>query len=73
MTPVPSDFVPPRQRLRDALRWLSEIGRHDPAAIEDACRRFDLSPVDEDFLLREAARIRRKTVYPETDKGRHDT
>lgn len=60
MTPVPRPVVPPRQRLRDALRWLSEIGRHDAAAVEDACRRFDLSPVDEDFLLREAARIRRE-------------
>jgi hypothetical protein len=28
--------------------------------VEDACRRFDLSPLDEDFLLREAARIRRE-------------
>ena len=68
MTPVPSDIVPPRQRLRDALRWLSEIGRHDPAAIEEACRRFDLSPVDEDFLLREAARIRRRAGDPQPDQ-----
>lgn len=68
MTPVPSDIVPPRQRLREALRWLSEIERHDPAAIEEACRRFDLSPVDEDFLLREAARIRRRAGYPNQEE-----
>lgn len=59
MTPVPADIVPARQGLRQALSWLSEIGRHDAAAVEEACRRFDLSPLDEDFLLREATRIRR--------------
>jgi hypothetical protein len=51
--------VPPAgQGLRDALRWLSEIGRHDPSSIEEACRRFDLSPLDEEFLLAEARRVR---------------
>lgn len=44
--------------LRDALRWLSDSGRHDVAAVEEACRRFDLSPLDEEFLLREARRLR---------------
>ncbi len=39
--------------LRDAVRWLSDLGKHDAAAIEEACRRFDLSPADEEFLLRE--------------------
>jgi hypothetical protein len=58
MTPVPADFVPSRERLRHALRWLSDGGRHDAAAVEEACRRFDLSPLDEEFLLREAARNR---------------
>jgi hypothetical protein len=43
--------------LRDALRWLSESGRHDLAAVEEACRRFDLSPLDEEFLLAEARRL----------------
>jgi hypothetical protein len=45
------------QRLRDALRWLSAEGRHDAAAVEEACRRFDLSPLDEEFLLTEARRL----------------
>jgi len=44
------------EALRKALRWLSDTGRHDAAAIEEACRRFDLSPLDEEFLLREARR-----------------
>lgn len=44
------------EALRKALRWLSDAGRHDAAAVEEACRRFDLSPLDEEFLLREARR-----------------
>jgi phosphohistidine phosphatase SixA len=50
--------APAGQGLRDALRWLSETGRHDAAAVEEACRRFDLSPLDEEFLLSEARRAR---------------
>lgn len=49
---------PAGQALRDALRWLSGIGRHDAPAVEEACRRFDLSPLDEEFLLAEARRLR---------------
>lgn len=49
---------PAGQGLREALRWLSASGRHDNAAVEEACRRFDLSPLDEEFLLAEARRVR---------------
>lgn len=52
---------PAGQALRDALRWLSAEGRHDAAAVEAACRRFDLSPLDEEFLLAEARRLRGDT------------
>lgn len=45
-------LLPKGQSLRLALRWLSDQGRHDGAAIEEAARRFDLSPSDEEFLLR---------------------
>ena len=48
---------PHGQALRDAVRWLSESGRHDAAAVEEACRRFDLSPLDEAFLLEETRRL----------------
>lgn len=47
-------MLPRGENLRRALRWLSDEGRHDAAAIEEACRRFDLSLADEEFLLREA-------------------
>jgi hypothetical protein len=43
--------------LRDALRWLSAERRHDARAVQEACRRFDLSPLDEEFLLAEARRL----------------
>lgn len=46
------------ENLRRAVRWLSDERRHDAAAIEEASRRFDLSPLEEEFLLREAARQR---------------
>lgn len=49
--------APPRgEALRNALRWLSDCGRHDSAAIEEACRRFDLGPLDAEFLAAEARR-----------------
>ncbi len=44
--------LPQGESLRRALRWLSDEARHDAAAIEEAARRFDLSPADEEFLLR---------------------
>lgn len=47
-----SDHILPHgEALRRALHWLSEQGRHDAAAIEAAARRFDLTPLEEDFLL----------------------
>jgi hypothetical protein len=51
--------TPKGHALRRALRWMSDEGRHDAAAVEEACRRFDLSPVEEEFLLMEIRRLRR--------------
>jgi len=48
-----SDPVWPRgEALRCAVRWIGETGDHSPHAVEEAARRFDLSPIDEEFLLR---------------------
>ncbi|OFZ84965.1 MAG: hypothetical protein A2W21_12845 [Betaproteobacteria bacterium RBG_16_66_20] len=47
-----------RGDLRRALAWLAEQGAWTPELIEQACQRFDLSPVDEEFLLREYRRLR---------------
>lgn len=45
-------IVPKGESLRRAVRWLSEQGASSPRAIEEAARRFDLSPLDEEFLVR---------------------
>jgi hypothetical protein len=47
-----SDVMPEGESLRQAVRWLAEQEVRDEAAITEAARRFDLSPLDEDFLLR---------------------
>lgn len=45
-------LLPEHEGLRRAVTWLAEQPTRDARTIEEACRRFDLSPVDEDFLLR---------------------
>ena len=48
-----SDPLQPRgEDLRRAVRWIAEHEDHSREAIEAAARRFDLSPRDEEFLLR---------------------
>lgn len=44
--------VPRGEGLRSAIRWLSENAPCTLARIDEASRRFDLSPLEEDFLLR---------------------
>jgi hypothetical protein len=51
------DLDPKGEGLRRAVRWLDERGREEPRVdrlklIGEAAVRFDLTPVDEDFLLR---------------------
>ncbi len=47
-----SDLQPKGEPLRNAVRWLSEQRRYTASAIAEAARRFDLSPSEEQFLLR---------------------
>jgi hypothetical protein len=49
--------VPSGDGIRSALRWLAERRQADPAAarmklIEEAALRFDLTPLETDFLAR---------------------
>ncbi len=49
-------IVPSGEGLRQALKWLSERRREEPARprlalVEEAALRFDLSPVETEFLL----------------------
>ncbi len=48
---VMSAIQPQGEKLRKAVRWLSERRRYTADAIGEAARRFDLSPADEEFLL----------------------
>ena len=59
-------LLPHGEALRRALRWLSDERRHDAAAIEEAARRFDLTPADEEFLLRHLCVPTRDESGPES-------
>lgn len=50
-------LVPSGEGLRRAVAWLAEQGEWTPERIDEACRRFDLSPLDEEFLLAEYRRL----------------
>lgn len=45
--------TPEGEGLRQAVRWLSEHRPITRALIDEAGRRFDLSPLEVEFLLRE--------------------
>jgi hypothetical protein len=53
--PIPP-IVPRGEALRRAVAWLAEQDIWTPSIIEQACQRFDVSPEDEEFLLREFCR-----------------
>jgi len=44
-------LLPEHEGLRRAVQWLAAQGSRDARTIEEASRRFDLSPTDEEFLL----------------------
>ena len=46
-------LLPEGEHMRLAVRWLSENAPITSRKIEEAGVRFDLSPLEEDFLLRE--------------------
>lgn len=51
-------LVPHKEGLRHAIAWLAEHEHWSPALIEEASQRFDLDPLDEEFLLAELRRLR---------------
>jgi hypothetical protein len=47
--------------IKQAIKWIDEQIRNNPSAdrmklVDDASRRFDLSPLDTDFLFRHLAK-----------------
>ena len=51
-TVKPGAILPEGEGLRKAVRWLAEQDVKSLEVIEEASRRFDLSPLDEEFLIR---------------------
>lgn len=51
ISPMNDRLVPRGESLRRAIRWIGERGRHDAATLEEAARQFDLTPLEEQFLL----------------------
>jgi hypothetical protein len=61
LVPIPP-IVPKGQALRRAVAWLAEQGSWTPDLIDQASQRFDLSPVEEEFLLQESRRFNQQDV-----------
>ena len=51
---------PQGEQLRNAVRWLSDHKDYSLAAINDAAKKFDLSPIDTEFLIRTFAQSDRE-------------
>lgn len=47
-----SSLMPEGENLRRAIQWISEQQKHDAKTIEAASVQFDLTPVEEAFLIR---------------------
>ncbi|MCX7892237.1 MAG: hypothetical protein N2544_07730 [Burkholderiales bacterium] len=47
----PGALLPEHEGLRRAVEWLATQPEWDAATLDEAARRFDLSPLDEEFLL----------------------
>ncbi|BCX88004.1 hypothetical protein MIN45_P0371 [Methylomarinovum tepidoasis] len=57
---MPNGLLPEGENLRKAVRWLAEQQDHSARTVQEAARRFDLSPADEEFLLRHFAETDRQ-------------
>lgn len=51
----PWSGMPHGEALRNAVRWLAQQPSRDGATIQEAALRFDLSPLEAEFLLRHFA------------------
>ena len=54
--PIMTTVQPEGEDLRKAVKWISEERKYNPEAqtselIEEACFKFDLSPMDAEYLL----------------------
>jgi aerobic-type carbon monoxide dehydrogenase small subunit (CoxS/CutS family) len=51
MTNAKSIF-PKGEALRSAMRWISRMHDYNLKTIEEASQRYNLSPVEEEFIMR---------------------
>jgi len=47
-----SSLIPEGENLRRAIQWMAEQHKHDAKTIESASIQFDLTPLEEAFLIR---------------------
>ncbi|MEJ2178949.1 MAG: hypothetical protein P8Y28_00590 [Gammaproteobacteria bacterium] len=47
-----SSLLPEGENLRRAIKWIGEQHKHDAKTIEAASVQFDLTPVEEEFVIR---------------------
>ena len=59
-------MLPEHEGLRRAVEWLASQTSWDIGTIEEASRRFDLSPIDEEFLVRHFRDARRVGEAPQS-------
>ena len=67
LVPIPP-IVPRGEALRRAVAWLVEQGAWNPDLIDQASQRFDLSPMDEEFLLQEFRKFHEQHPRPAKDR-----
>ncbi|MDT8376880.1 MAG: hypothetical protein RQ867_09150 [Mariprofundaceae bacterium] len=53
-------LFPEGEALRQAVRWIAEMHAYDLATIEEACQRYDLTPAEEEFMIRRFLNADRK-------------
>ena len=64
MVSVKSIF-PEGEALRNAVRWISRMHGYDLRTIEEACQRYDLSPSEEEFMMRHFLHADLNDISPE--------
>ncbi|HEY5601654.1 MAG TPA: hypothetical protein VIM41_00945 [Gammaproteobacteria bacterium] len=47
-----SSLLPTGENLRRAIQWIGEQAQHDAKTLEAASVKFDLTPLEEEFLVR---------------------
>jgi len=58
-------IFPKGEALRSAVRWISRMHDYNLKTLEEAAKRYDLSPVEEEFIVRHFLRTNMKGGVPE--------